>query len=344
MTRAVVLLCLLTAVAACSATPPPAQPPLVPASLTPIPVARDESHDFARVFCSTLPHTKDRDGGAWGDCAKYIEPAEPPAPLKALTAPYRFLLVGGFGDGCFRNTRAFSTAAAHLHDAHQVDVDLFAVAPFASSEENGKSIARQIDAGWTSDQSRRYVLIGYDKGAPDLLEALRLLAEPASKVAALVTVAGAVGGVWRPDAVLALVNPSKPWMADQCPGNQADGMHSLLRDVRLRFLRENPLPVHAYSIVASSQAADTSSALRQSWKSLSIYAADEDGVMLAWDAVLPEATFLGSLKADHWAVALPFDAAPKPPKSIDQNRFPRDALLEALVRYVSEDLQHSEKR
>lgn len=337
MTRTLVLLGAL-AVAGCSAAPPPAQPPVMPAALAPIPASRDKSHAFARVFCATLPHTADRDGKRWGDCARYIEPAEPPSPLPPLATPYRFLLVGGFGDGCFRDARAFGTAVTHLRDAHHLDVDAFAVAPFASSEENGASIARQIDAGWTADRTRRYVLVGYDKGAPDLLEALQLLADPAAKVAAIVTVAGVVGGIWRPDAVRALMDPAAPWMADRCPGNQADGAHSLLRDVRLRFLRENPLPVPGYSIVAASDATDTSTALGAAWKSLSIYAANEDGVLLAWDAILPESTFLGSLKADHWAVALPFDAAGRPPKGIDRNRFPRDALLEALVRYVSGDL------
>jgi len=346
-TLAAILLAVLLAVllAGCSAAPPPAQPPVMPASLSPVPAGRDRSHDFARVFCAVLPHTKDPDGKSWGDCATYLDPAEPGEPLAAdapIASRYRFLLVGGLGDGCFRDTRAFSAAIAHLRDAHAVTVEAFSVAPYASSEENGQSIARQIDNRWSADATHPYILIGYDKGAADLLEALRTLASPADKVAALVTVAGAVGGVWRPDEVRALVRPDAPWMADQCPGNQSDGMNSLARDVRLRFLGENPPRVPGYSIVAASSADGTSSALRDGWKGLSIYAADQDGVLLAFDAVLPGASYLGIARADHWAVALPFDAAARPPKGIDHNRFPRAALLESLVRFVGDDVARNE--
>jgi hypothetical protein len=334
-------------VAACSSAPPPAQPPIMPASLSPIPPARDRSHDFARVFCATLPHTRDRDGKGWGDCGRFLQPAEPAEALPPdapIAAGYRYLLVGGFGDGCFKDAHAFADAIAHLRDAHHLAIDAFAVPPFAPSEENGLAIARQIDAGWSADQVHPYVLVGYDKGAADLLEALRTLRAPATKVAALVTVAGTVGGVWRPDDVRALVGPEAPWIANGCPGNQADGLQSLSRQVRLRFLRENPLPVPGYSLVAASTAQETSDALRSLWSRLSIYAADQDGVLLAFDGVLPGGSYLGIARADHFAVALPFDAAPEPPKGITRNRYPREALLEAIVRFVSQDLATARPR
>ena len=315
----------------------------MPASLAPVPSGLDRSREFARVFCSTLPHTKDHDGRAWGDCAKYLGAGATPGALQALAAPYRFLVVGGFGDACFKDAHAFSTSVAHLRDAHHLDVEAFAVAPFASSEENGRLIARRIETGWTAGTSRPYVLVGYDKGTADLLDALRLLPDPSTKVAAIVTVAGVVGGLWRPDVARLLARPDAPWMADQCPGNQADGLHSLARDVRLSFLRENRIAVPGYSIVAASPEGGTSAALRASWKALSIYAAEEDGVLVAWDGVLPGGAYLGTVRADHWAIALPFDAAGAPPKGIDRNRFPRDALLESLVRYVTTDLASRNK-
>ena len=36
-----------------------------------------------------------------------------------------------------------------------------------------REFARRIEEGWSGDASRRYVLIGYGKGATDILEALR---------------------------------------------------------------------------------------------------------------------------------------------------------------------------
>src|SRR5206468_9277497 len=107
---------------------------------------------------------------------------------------------------------------------------------------------------------------------------------------------------------------------------------------RQQFLRQNPTPVAAYSIVGATSLDETSAALRPSWKRLSAYAREQDGEVVAWEAVLPGARYLGIARADHWAIALPFEESAQPPKAIDRNHFPRDALLEAIVRYVSSDL------
>jgi hypothetical protein len=127
-------------------------------------------------------------------------------------------------------------------------------------------------------------------------------------------------------------------MAPECPGNVQDGILSLTRELRQRFLRENPLPVPGYSIVAASALDETSSVLRPIWKRLSIYAKEQDSQMVAWEAVLPGGKYLGAARADHWAIALPFEESSLPPKLVDHNHFPRDALLEAIVRFVSADL------
>jgi len=329
---------LVLATACATPMPPPA--PIMPASIVPIDGSRDESHPFARVFCSTLAHFRQKDGHAWGDCAKYLEASETPQaqPKGAFAAPYRFLFVAGFGGDCFNGVRAFGPSIAHLGDAHSVKVEAFSVSPFGSSDENGRSIARHIDDGWAADATRKYVLIGYDKGAVDLLEALRALNAPATKVAALVTIAGDIGGLWIPDDVRALVQPSQPWIGQGCPGNVGDGLHSLLRDVRERSLRENPIPVPGYSLVAASTPEETSRVLAPSWSRLSRYSVEQDGQVVAWEAVLPGAKFLGTARADHWAVALPFEEASVSAKAINRNHFPRDALFEAIVRFVATDL------
>lgn len=318
----------------------------MPASLVPIDGSRDRSHPFARVFCSTLAHFRQKDGRGWGDCAQYLETDEPAQaqPKGAFEAPYRFLFVAGFGGDCFKNVRAFAPSIAHLAEAHQIKVEAFAVSPYGSSEENGRSIARHIEDGWTADATRKYVLIGYDKGAVDLLDALRALSQPATKVAAIVTVAGEIGGVWIPDDVRALMQPSQSWMGGGCPGNVGDGLHSLQRDVRERSLRENPIPVPAYSLVAASIPADTSRALASSWRRLSRYSVEEDGQIVSWEAILPGAKFLGTARADHWAVALPFEDAGESAKAVNHNHFPRDALFEALVRFVAGDLAAGDAR
>lgn len=310
----------------------------MPAVLGPVDAEHNRAKEFARVFCSTLTHVKDKDGRSWGDCAKFLEMPEAAAPQTALSTRYRFLFVPDFGGECLKDVRAFSTSIAHLKEAHQIDVGYFSVPPFAASEENGKSIARQIDAAWTADTARRFVLIGYGKGATDILDALRVLDDAKTKVAAIVTVAGVIGGTWIPEDLTALMQAGQPWIAAGCPGNVQDGMHSLMREVRQSFLRQNPTPVPGYSIVGDATLDETSAALQPSWNRLSVHAKEQDGLMVAWEAVLPGAKYLGAARADHWAIALPFEESPQPPKAINRNHFPRDALLEAIVRFVSGDL------
>jgi len=312
---------------------------VMPAALTPVDAEHNKTREFARVFCSTLSHLKDPGGKPWGTCDKYLETTEAGGQVPAaLTTPYRFMLVPGFGSECLKDVKAFSTSIAHLKDAHQVSVEYFAVAPFGPSEENGKSIAKHVDEGWAADKTRKYVLVGYSKGTADLVEALHTLDAPKDKIAAIVTVAGVVGGSWLPDDFRALMQASQPWIAPGCPGNVSDGLHSLMREVRQASLRGTPMPVPGYSVVGISTFQDTSSLLRPTWKRLSVYAREQDGQVIGWEAVLPGAKYLGAARADHWAIALPFEESPHPHKSIDHNRFPRDALLEAIVRFVTSDL------
>jgi hypothetical protein len=56
--------------------------------------------------------------------------------------------------------------------------------------------------------------------------------------------------------------------------------------------------------------------------------------------VIPGSVLLGYLNADHWAIAVPFNRSHPFISSlfIDKNAFPREVLLEAIVRYVEEDL------
>jgi hypothetical protein len=326
----------------CAGTVAPITYSVMPSALTPVSGERNKAKDFGRVFCSTLAHLKDPEGHAWGDCAKYIDIAQPAQSQGAVTSPYRFLLVGGFGGECLKDVRAFGPSIAHLKDAHGIAVEYFAVPPYAPSEENGKAIAKHIDEGWSGDRAHRYVLIGYDKGAADLVEALRVLDEAPAKVAAVVTIAGIVGGIWRPEDLRLLMQPGQPWISASCPGNVQDAMASVTREVRQSVLRASPLQVPGYSIVAASTLAETSSALRPMWKRLSLYARDQDGEVIGWEGLLPDGKYLGTVKADHWAVALPFDETPKPPTGVDRSRFPRDGLLEAIVRFVTADLPAAE--
>ena len=62
--------------------------------------------------------------------------------------------------------------------------------------------------------------------------------------------------------------------------------------------------------------------------------------MIFYDQVVPGSILLGYLNADHWAVAVPINRTHATIASmfVTQNAYPREALLEALLRFVEEDL------
>ena len=80
----------------------------------------------------------------------------------------------------------------HLREKHGITVELLSV-PNDSSEQNAKQIAAYIQEH-SKDDKRKYIVVGYSKGAPDLQVMLATEKDTAPMVAAFVTVAGAVGG------------------------------------------------------------------------------------------------------------------------------------------------------
>ena len=68
--------------------------------------------------------------------------------------------------------------------------------------------------------------------------------------------------------------------------------------------------------------------------------------MIYSDQIIPGSTLVGFLNADHWAVVIPIDRAHGVIGStfVNHNDYPREALLEALLRYVEEDLSAAASR
>jgi hypothetical protein len=93
--------------------------------------------------------------------------------------------------------------------------------------------------------------------------------------------------------------------------------------------------LRTYSLAAISTLKKTSKPLHTMWKTNAIYSIDQDSHIIMEESIIPGAEFLGVAKGNHWAVALPMSEHPKTKEKVDQNLFPRDALLEAIVRYVA---------
>jgi len=299
------------------------------------------SAGFSDVFCSVLKQ-KNPGGGDWGSCSRYIDsPGKEDLKLEALSTKYRVLIIPGILSSCVSDSPAFQEGQATLK-AQGVDVDLLQV-PNDSSESNAKMIANYLREHTASDP-RKYILVGYSKGGPDIQVALAQESGVADKVAAFVTVAGASGGSPVADLLPSVAEKyMKTVPLKSCQGDLSTGFKSLQRQARQAFLTAHPTsPVPTYSLIAKSDESSTSKSLMQTWRVLSSYGSAEDGQLLRDDAIVPGAKFLGAALADHFAVALPFDKSPDASirSGMDKAAYPRAALLESLLRFVTSDLDH----
>ena len=105
---------------------------------------------------------------------------------------------------------------------------------------------------------------------------------------------------------------------------------------RTRFRRE----LHYYSLVTFPQPDRISSILTSSYDKLARIDARNDSQVIFYDQVVPGSTLMGYVNADHWALAVPIARTHATIGSlfVTQNAYPREALVEALLRFVEEDL------
>lgn len=303
----------------------------------------DRSADFAALFCSVLSN-EHPDAGDWDDCSHYLNlnggaAGAKQVALAPIPAKYRVLILPGFLSSCVSSTPALQQGSEHLEKEHGLDVEYLQL-PNASSEDNGALIADYLKSHSANDQ-RKYIVIGYSKGAPDFQVGAAHDPEAAAHVAAFVSLAGAIGGSPAADALPSMIERyTKSLNLGTCQGDIAQAARSLRRDLRHEFLTSHPDPVvPTYSIAAVSDRATTSKMLLQAWLMLSAYDADQDSQVTKDDAIVPGSTFLGAMRADHLAVALAFEQSADIRSLLDHNHYPRATLLESLIRFVSSDLE-----
>jgi len=305
---------------------------------------KDLSAFFARMFCSVL-HSENPDGGEWDTCDSYLKSEQPapvqPGHLDTIPANYRILVIPGIFSSCQTNTQAFAEGQAHLREKHGMTVE-FLQTPNETSTANGARIAKYLKDKFQSD-SRKYILVGYSKGAPDIQEALANDAQARNSVAAFISVAGAVGGSPIAETMPAMVQRyTSTLKLGSCEGDVAEAFKSLRQDVRQQFLSAHPDPlVPSFSLAAVSDSTTTSRMLLEAWKVLTAYDSRTDSQLLLFDALVPGGNYLGTLYADHLAVALNYSGSDDSSirSAADHNRFPRAALLEAAVRSTISTLQ-----
>ena len=341
------------ALGACAAAPPlmpysADTPPLIlaPASQAGV---QDQRARFRETYCAVL-EASGRSLPDYRPCEEALtqvgaEPAGTGKPVD-LGPSKRHLVaavVSGIGYECFQQwLDPPGTVAQHVrqfgYDAVQIKVDAL-----SSVENNARQIRDAIMTMPPNAVEPRIVLVGYSKGAPDILAAVVAYPEIRSRVAAVVSVAGAIGGS-------ALANDAEQYQADLLryfPGatcNSGDGgaVASLRPTARKAWLARNQLPqeLRYYSLVTFPRPERISSILNPSYERLARIDARNDSQVIFYDQVVPGSVLMGYLNADHWAVAVPVNRTHPTVASVfvTQNAYPREALLEAILRFVEEDL------
>jgi hypothetical protein len=252
-------------------------------------------------------------------------------------------IVPGIGYECFEKwLEPPGTAAKHVR-TQGFDQVVIKVDGLSSCANNARQIRDALMAMPADNGPPRIVLIGYSKGAPDILEAIVTYPEIRSRVAAVVSAAGAIGGS-------PLANNAEQYQADllrhfpgaTCTSGDGGGVASLRPSVRRAWLAENPLPAELryYSVVTFPKPERISQVLQSSYGKLASIDGRNDSQVIFYDEVIPGSTLMGYLNADHWAVAVPIARSHETIGGlfVTQNAYPREALLEAMLRFVEEDL------
>ena len=104
------------------------------------------------------------------------------------------VVVPGIGYDCIAPWLAPAGTTADNLRKYGYDLKVLQVDALSGTARNAKQIRDQLLAMDAGSGTSRLVLIGYSKGAPDILEALVSYPEIRSRVAAVVSAAGAVGG------------------------------------------------------------------------------------------------------------------------------------------------------
>ena len=329
-------------------TPPLA---IVPASQAGV---QDGRARFREIYCAVLDARGSEvpDSRPCEDALTRVgsEPAGAGTPVDLGPSKRHLVsaIIPGIGYECFEPwLQPAGSAAAHVRK-HGYDLVQMKVDALSSSALNARQIRDAIMAMPAESGPPRLVLIGYSKGAPDILEAVVSYPEIRNRIAAVVSAAGAIGGS-------ALANDAEQYEADllryfpgaKCASGDGGAVESLRPATRRNWLAQNPLPrdVRFYSLVTFPQLGRISSVLKKSYEKLSQIDTRNDSQMIFYDQVVPGSVLVGYVNADHWALSVPIARAHSTIGSwfVTQNAYPREALLEALLRFIEEDLAASRR-
>jgi hypothetical protein len=310
----------------------------------------DQRGRFREIFCEVLESR----GKQWPDyrpCEDALtrvadEPAGAgqPVSLGASRKDLLGLIVPGVGWECIEGWLGLDESVKQFVNAAGFEAEMLKVDGLSSSANNARQIRDGIMALPEDLKSRPILLIGYSKGAPDILEAIVTYPELKDRVVAVLSASGAIGG--SPLANFAEqkdLNLMLHFPGSSCSKGDGGALESLRPATRRTWLADNPLPAEIayYSLVTYPHPDQISSVLKQTYKKLSTVDARNDSQVIYYDQIIPGSTLLGFVNADHWALAVPIARSHRFIGStfVDKNNYPREAMVEAVLRFVEENLE-----
>ena len=247
--------------------------------------------------------------GAADKCAsalhRFAGETEGARPAAATPSSYRLLFVPGFLASCFPGIASFSDVVAEAR-REGFDARVLSVGGRNSIAANAKMIAEQIER--MPDDGRRIVIIGHSKGATDALEMIVRRPDLASRVVALIGVAGAFNGSPLADrlrGVYDLAIASNPLLT--CAAAQGDALDDLRPQTRRDWWAAHRAGVRVplYSLVAVPDPDRVSPLLALLHMQLGAASPWNDGQLIALDQIPPGGNLLGFINADHLTAGVP---------------------------------------
>ena len=330
----------------CASAPPQAiSDPVLPDGIV------DRRGRFREVFCSIIDERGDtlNDFRPCDEALRRVgvEPEGSGAPVELNTSRRRLraIFVPGMGWQCLAKWLRFHEPIEHLQrfGYHMTVLEMDGL---SGTSTNARQIRDAMMARSDVQPENPVVLIAYSKGTADVLEAIVTYPELPPRISAVVSIAGAVGGSPVADEMQqSKLELLQKWPGATCDDGDGLGIQSLHTEVRRAWLDEHRLPqdLPFYSVITYPQEGRISLALHHTRKILNKVDRRNDGMLLIRDQYVPDSTLLAFVNADHWAVSVPVARSHPALAStfVTHNHYPREALFEAILRCVEEDLANA---